>query len=87
VTADVPDRTARAQHKTLAWTTASRIERMAAQAQDDYEHGRPVSVDAAQQIVAAALTLYREAIAIATRDEIAARAAREGAGREVAVFR
>jgi hypothetical protein len=75
----MPERTARVQHKTLAWTTAARIERMAAQVQDDYEHGRPVSVDAAQQIVTAALTLYREAIVVATRDEIAARTAREAA--------
>lgn len=70
---------ARRQHKTLAWTTAARIERMTRHAQDDYEHGRVVSVDAAQQIVTAALTLYREAVVIATRDEIAARAAREAA--------
>ena len=69
----MPETTARLQHKTLAWTTASRIERMAAQVQDDYGHDHPVSVDVAQQIVAAALTLYREAVALATRDEIAAR--------------
>ena len=68
-----PADTARHQHKTLAWTTAARIQRMAAQVQDDYAHGRPVTVDAAQQIVTAALTLYREAVVIATRDEIAAR--------------
>ena len=65
--------TARHQHKTLAWTTAARIERMAGQVQDDYSHDRPVSVDVAQQIVSAAVTLLREAVAIATRDEIAAR--------------
>jgi hypothetical protein len=73
-----PD-TTRHQHKTLAWTTAARIERMTRQVQDDYTHGRPVSVEAAQQIVTAALTLYREAVVIATRDEIAAREAREAA--------
>ena len=66
--------TARHQNKTLAWTTAARIERMAGQVQDDYGHDRPVSVDTAQQIVSAAVTLLREAVAIATRDEIAARA-------------
>ena len=64
---------ARRQHKTLAWTTAGRIRRMAGQVEDDYGHDRPVTVEAAQQIVTAALTLYREAVAIATRDEIAAR--------------
>ena len=65
--------TARHQHKTLAWTTAARIQRMSAQVQDDYGHNRPVTVDTAQQIVTAALTLLREAVAIAVRDEIAAR--------------
>lgn len=63
----------RHQHKTLAWTTAARIERMAGQVQDDYSHNRPVSVDAAQQIVTAAVTLLREAVALATRDEITAK--------------
>ena len=71
--------TARRQHKTLAWTTADRIGRMAAQVQDDYAHARPVSVDAAQQILTAAITLLKEAVAIATRDEVAARAARDTA--------
>ena len=66
--------TARHQHKTLAWTTAARIERMAGQIQDDYGHDA-VSVDVAQQIVSAAVTLLREAVAIATRDEIAAKTA------------
>jgi len=65
--------TARHQHKTLAWTTAARIQRMSAQVQDDYGHNRPVTVDTAQQIVTAALTLLREAVVLATRDEIAAR--------------
>ena len=70
-----PAETARRQHKTLAWTTAARIERMAGQVQEDYGHDRPVSIDAAQQIVSAAVTLLREAVAIATRDEITAREA------------
>ena len=69
----------RHQHKTLAWTTAGRIKRLSAQVEDDYEHSRPVSVDVAQQIVMAALTLMREAVVIATRDEIAAKAARKAA--------
>ena len=69
--------TSRHQHKTLAWTTAARIQRMAGQVQDDYGHDRPVSVDAAQQIVTAALTLMKEAVVIATRDEIAAKAKRK----------
>lgn len=64
---------ARRQHKALAWTTAGRIKRLAAHVEEDYEHDRPVSVEAAHQIVTAALTLYREAVALATRDEIAAR--------------
>jgi hypothetical protein len=63
----------RRQHKTLAWTTACRLERMAGQVREDYDHDRPVSVDAAQQIVMAALTLMREAVVIATRDEMAAK--------------
>ena len=71
--------TARHQHKALATTTAARIERMSGQVRDNYAHDRPVTVDAAQQIVTAALTLLREAVAIAVRDEIAARGAREAA--------
>ena len=69
----------RRQNKTLAWTTAARIGRMSGQVQDDYSHDRPVSVDAAQQIVSAAVTLLREAVALAVRDEITARASRETA--------
>ena len=65
--------TARHQHKTLAWTTAARIERMAGQVQDDLKHGRPVSVTGLQLVTAAAV-LMEELKAIATRDEIAARA-------------
>jgi hypothetical protein len=55
-------------------TTAARLERMAAQVRDDLEHGRPVSV-AGQQIVTAAVTLLAELVALATREEIAAREA------------
>lgn len=73
-TRHAPDDTARNQHKTLAWTTAARLRRLSGQVEDDYGHNRPVSVDAAQQIVTAALTLLREAVALATRDEITARA-------------
>ena len=74
-TRPAPADVTRSQHKTLAWTTAARIERMAGQVQDDYSHDRPVSVDAAQQIVTAAVTLLREAVALATREVIAAGAA------------
>ena len=66
----------RHQHKTLAWTTAGRIKRLAAQVEEDYDHNRPVSVDVAQQIVTAAVTLLKEAVVIATRDEIAAKPGR-----------
>jgi hypothetical protein len=74
----MPDRTARRQHKAAALTTAARIERLAAQARDDLEHDRPVSVPG-EQIVMAAAAFLAELAAMRVRDEMAARKAREAA--------
>ena len=66
----------RGQRKVLAQTMAGRLERMAAQVQDDLKHNRPVSVTC-RDLGMAVLALAEELKELEVRDKIAAK---DGAG-------